>query len=105
MKRFAPILLILAALLSVMVLFVACQEKPVPTVDIVKDGMTQYRVVRSEMSLSNAGDTTAAAKLRRAIIKATGCDLEFSDDYDKDDNSEYRNFDNLAGMKKVFYYD
>ena len=23
----------------------------------------------------------------------------------KDDNSEYRNFDNLAGMKKVFYYD
>ena len=89
MKRFAPILLILAALLSVMALLVACQEKPVPTVDIVKDGVTQYRVVRSEMSLSSAGDTTAAAKLRRAIIKATGCDIDFSDDYDKDDNSEY----------------
>lgn len=89
MKRFLTLFLILATLLSATVLLAACQDKPVPTVDIVKDGVTQYRVIRSEMSVSGSPDAAAASKLRRAIVDATGCEIGISDDYDKDDNSEY----------------
>ena len=61
MKRFLTLFLILATLLSATVLLAACQDKPVPTVDIVKDGVTQYRVIRSEMSVSGAPDAAAAS--------------------------------------------
>jgi len=88
MKRFITVFLILTALVSLTFALAACRETPVPTVDIVKDGVTQYTVIRSEASGSKSADTLAAAKIRRAIIDATGCDIEIWDDWDKDDNSE-----------------
>ena len=92
MKRLIPLLLALVALVGVLLAMVACNNKnPVPEevlVDIVKDGVTQYTVVRSEASGSKAADTQAAARIRRAIIDATGCKIEIWDDWEKDDNSE-----------------
>ena len=88
MKRFVTMLLLVMALLGITAMLTSCPDKPVPTVDIVRDGVTQYTVVRSEKSGTKSADTLAAAKLRRAIIDATGCNIEIWDDWEKDDNSE-----------------
>ena len=90
MKRFITLFLILATVLGLSLALAACKDpaSSVAMVDIVKDGVTQYTVVRSEQSGTKSPDVLAAAKLRRAIIDATGCEIEIWDDWDKDDNSE-----------------
>ena len=98
MKRLATFLLILTALFSMLLCLNSCKPQPddpivdpepeVPMVDIVKDGVTQYNVVRSEKSGGKDGDTLAAIKLRRLIVEATGSKIDISDDWEKDDESK-----------------
>ena len=106
MKRLATVLLILTALFSMMLCLNGCEppisgpqgdgpDPQVPTVDIIKDGVTQYTVIRSEKSGNKSGDTQAAAKLRRLLKEATASNIEIMDDWEKDDESQ--NFEILVG--------
>ncbi|MBR5797542.1 MAG: hypothetical protein IKY29_01175 [Clostridia bacterium] len=107
MKRLVTFFLILTALFSLLLCLNGCQpsqpndpsdEVPtpdVPMVDIVKGGVSQYSVIRSEKSGNKDADTLAAATIRRLINEATGAKIEITDDWEKDDES--KNFEILVG--------
>ena len=114
MKRFTQCLALLLALLFVLTSVFGCQsstpdtpgddtpgtdtpgndqpgeQNPEPQVliDIVKDGKTNFTVIRSERSANKAPDTQAAARLRAAIITATSANIDISDDWEKDNESQ-----------------
>ena len=119
MKRFTQWLALLLAILFVLTGTLACQKpstdtpddtpgdekpdekpgeqepEPAPLIDIVKDGKTDFKVIRSEKSGNKAADTQAAARLRAAIKAATSCDIDIMDDWEKDDES--KNYEILVG--------
>ncbi len=121
MKRFTKLLALLLALLFVLSCGVACQQPstdspgddtpgddtpgkdednkqepaPVVMVDIVKDGKTNFTVVRSEKSMPKGSDTLTAIRIRLAIEAATSCKIDISDDWEKDEESN--NYEILVG--------
>ena len=91
MKRFLIILLGALCVLGLLLGMTSCKpdngpdEQPETVkVDVVKDGATQYRVVRSDLLTGNAAARVGATKLKAAIKKATGCDIEITTDYTPD---------------------
>ena len=103
MKRFLIILLGALCVLSLALGMIACDktngpEQPptVATVDIVKDGTTLYRVVRSDLLSGNAAARVGAVNLKAAIKAATGCDIEITTDYDPD--TEEKTYEILVGQ-------
>ena len=91
MKRLLLILLGTLCVLGLVVGITACksngsddQPTVVPTVDIVKDGVTQYRVVRSDLLSGDAAARVGATKIKSAIKKAAGCNIQITTDYDPD---------------------
>ena len=103
MKRFLIILLGALCVLCLLVGMTACNhtndpEQPptVATVDIVKDGTTLYRVVRSDLLTGNAAARVGAVNVKAAIKAATGCDIEITTDYDPD--TEEKTFEILVGQ-------
>lgn len=118
MNRFTKFLALLLALLFVLLCGAACKQpttdtpdpdtndkgdtegqepevEPAVLIDIIKDGKTSYKVIRSEKSMGSAADTQAAVKLRNAIKAATSCNIEITDDWEKDDES--KNYEILVG--------
>ncbi len=62
-------------------------EEPEPVwVDIIKDGKTEFRIVRSDLATGNDPRRVSAAQLKQAIQEATGCDIEITTDWTPDDN-------------------
>lgn len=103
MKRLLIILLGALCVLSLLLGMTACkpdngpdEQPPAATVDIIKDGVTQYRVVRSDLLTGEAAGRVGATKLKAAIKAATGCDIEITTDYDPD--TEEKTFEILVGQ-------
>ena len=57
-------------------------DQVVDTVDIIKDGVTSYRIIRSDRYSTKDTVTQAAVELRKAIVASTGCEIDISTDYD-----------------------
>ena len=55
-------------------------------VDIVKDGASEYIIMRSDNAPSGSAETKAAIALRAAIKAATGVELTMKTDWDKEGN-------------------
>ena len=55
-------------------------------VDIVKDGASEYIIMRSDNAPSGSAETKAAIALRAAIKAATGVELTMNTDWDKEGN-------------------
>ena len=95
MKKFLALVLALTCVLSLLTL-VSCTDTDTPTpdddsnvdepqvetVDLIKDGATSYRIVRSDLYAAKDPVTQAAVSLRKAIDAATGCDIAITTDYD-----------------------
>ena len=99
MKRTAAlILLALTLCLSLLAALIACtapespddspdEQPPVPTITIVSEGKTQYRIVRSDLATGNNAVVKAAVDLRKAFISALGCEIALATDWeDRNDN-------------------
>ena len=62
-------------------------EEITPMLDIVKDGASSFRIIRSDLASPSGEAVLSAVELRKAILAATGCDLRMVTDWeDKDDN-------------------
>ena len=91
-KIYALVLLLLCA--TMLLTLVACKttpptpdeqppvDEPAATVDIILDGATSYRIIRSDLYSAKDPITQAAVTLRKAIEAATGCDIDITTDYD-----------------------
>ena len=108
MKRFLLIVLAWLMMLSCCVTLLACQkpsqpqqpqedlnspedlpepEAPAVTwIDIIKDGKTEFRIVRSDLATGEDPRRVAAAQLRAAINSATGCNMDITTDWTSDEN-------------------
>ncbi len=111
MKKWFVRIVTVLCVFSMLIGLVACKKDPVdpgdhPTppdpqppvetmIDIVKDGKTQYKIIRDNLAASGETAPKMAAKLRQAIVDATGCKIGIADDYKKDDASE--NYEILIG--------
>lgn len=60
---------------------------PDPTlIDIIKEGKTQFRIVRSDLAPANDSRRISAANLKKAIKEATGCDIDITTDWESDND-------------------
>ena len=57
-------------------------------IDIVKDGKTDYRIVRRDAATGNDAGRMSAIKLKQAIKAATGCDIELTTDWTPDEDGK-----------------
>ncbi|MBR2621412.1 MAG: hypothetical protein IKC97_03465 [Clostridia bacterium] len=102
MKRFLLILLSLLCVVGMVMGTTSCQppvepnqpeqpeqpENPVTLVDIVKDGKTDYRIVRRDAATGEDAARISAMKLTQAIKTATGCNIELTTDWTPDDDGK-----------------
>ncbi len=102
MKRFLLILLSLLCVMSLVMGTVSCEkpdgpeqpeqpeqpDDPVMMIDIVKDGKTDYRIVRRDAATGNDAGRMSAIKLKQAIKAATGCDIELTTDWTPDEDGK-----------------
>ena len=106
MKRFLLILLSLLCVMSLVMGTVSCEqpddpeqnedpeqpeqpeqpEDPVVMIDIVKDGKTDYRVVRADSATGDAPERISAMALVQAIKTATGCNIDLTTDWTPDED-------------------
>ena len=107
MKRTLLLLLALLCAASMLLAFSACnkQEQPdkipdgeqpetpdddpaTPMLDIVKDGKTDFRIIRSDLRAGSSDPVISSAiLLRKAILAATGVEINMATDWeDKNDN-------------------
>ena len=106
MKRTFLLLLALLCAASMLLAFSACDNQeqpdktpdseqtetpddpPVPMLDIVKDGKTDFRIIRSDFRAGSSDSVISSAiALRKAIVAATGVEITMATDWDdKDDN-------------------
>ncbi|MBR5798351.1 MAG: hypothetical protein IKY29_05310, partial [Clostridia bacterium] len=63
-------------------------EDPVVMIDIVKDGKTDYRIVRRDAATGNDAGRMSAIKLGQAIKAATGCAIELTTDWTPDEDGK-----------------
>ena len=102
MKRFLLVLLSLLCVMSLVMGTVSCEkpngpeqpeqpeqpEDSVMMIDIVKDGKTDYRIVRRDAATGNDAGRMSAIKLKQAIKAATGCDIELTTDWTPDEDGK-----------------
>ena len=103
MKRFLTLLLAVLCCVTLLCCMAACKdeqpdnnpdapvdEQPQATVNIVADGATQYRIVRSDFRVGASDPAISASiTLRKAIEAATGVDIQLVTDWeDKDSNDD-----------------
>jgi hypothetical protein len=101
MKAIIRRLCLLLCLVMVLTALIACDkdpQDPVPpdpdssetpepqppveqTVDVIKDGKTTFRIVRGDLFNMNDTSTQLSIALRKAIVTATGCEIELITDY------------------------
>ncbi len=63
-------------------------EPATPMIDIIKDGKTNFRIVRSDLAMSTDPRRVLAAQLKKSIVDATGCNIEITTDWTPDDDGE-----------------
>ena len=101
MKAIIRRLCLLLCLVMVLTALIACDkdpQDPVPpdpdssetpepqppveqTVDVIKDGKTTFRIVRGDKYNKDDAPTKTAIALRKAIVAATGCEIEITTDF------------------------
>lgn len=91
MKRFLLILFSMLCVLSLVMGTTSCQPSDEPDdsvtmIDIVKNGVTNYRIVRNDNAVGDDAGRVSAMKLGQAIEAATGCDIELTTDWTPDED-------------------
>ncbi len=79
------------------------QTPDVPMMDIVKDGVSQFRLVRSDFLPITYPEVEGVKALRQAIQNVTGCKLEMATDFEED--SDGLAYEILVGKTERSAYD